>query len=751
MAKLGLGLASSTAITLTLALMPSLSQAQDSDSIVLEQITVTSAEEQVKQALGASTVTAEDIARQPVVNDVSEIIRKMPGVNLTGSSATGQRGNQRQIDIRGMGPENTLILIDGKPVLSRNSVRMTRSGERDSRGDSNWVPAELIDHIEVLRGPAAARYGSGAAGGVVNIITKEPEHETFSFSAQMTQPESSLEGSGQRANFLYARPLGQNLTFRLTGNYNKTDADSPDINASVDDTTCSYTAADSSTVTVACPAAGREGVVNKDLTAQLRWKMDDANTIDFDASYSRQGNIFTGDRQNSSVNETLEELAAEGAETNVMKRQNFALTHRGDYAFGTSESYIQWEHTDNTRNLEGLAGGPEGSITSTEKGTVLLDNINAKTEWVLPMRLLGKDSSLTLGAEIRHERLNDPISTTQTITSTTGEGIDGTETGVADRQTVMTQVTAGIYAEANIYWSDALTLTPALRLDQNEYFGLNASPSLNAALKLSDSWTAKFGIARAFKAPNLYQLNNDYVYYTRGNGCPTNYPSLGSGCYVVGNEDLDAETSINTELGLAYAGAGGTNATITAFHNDYRNKIQAGNVPVGTFETGSGTAQYFQWVNIPKAVVSGVEGSFSTPLGPNLDLATNVTYMIESKNSETGEPLSLVPDYTINLSMNWQATDKLMLTPSLTHYGRIQAASTNTVTGAPLTDPQDRDPYTLVNLGARYALTDSTSLSAGISNVFDVQVLREGSSTSAGANSYNESGRAFYIGLNATF
>jgi ferric enterobactin receptor len=41
----------------------------------------------------------------------------MPGVNLTGNSSTGQRGNNRQIDIRGMGPENTLILVDGKLFL----------------------------------------------------------------------------------------------------------------------------------------------------------------------------------------------------------------------------------------------------------------------------------------------------------------------------------------------------------------------------------------------------------------------------------------------------------------------------------------------------------------------------------------------------------------------------------------------------------------------------------------------------------
>lgn len=54
-----------------------------------------------------STITADEIRKNPVARDVSEIIRTMPGVNLTGNSTSGQRGNNRQIDIRGMGPENT--------------------------------------------------------------------------------------------------------------------------------------------------------------------------------------------------------------------------------------------------------------------------------------------------------------------------------------------------------------------------------------------------------------------------------------------------------------------------------------------------------------------------------------------------------------------------------------------------------------------------------------------------------------------
>ena len=223
-----------TLAILPLALISAFSHAAEekaAEQAEVDTVYVT-AEKQLQQSLGVSRISKDDIDKRPAVNDISEFVRTMPGVNLTGNTATGQRGNKRQIDLRGMGPENTLILIDGKPVNSRQSERISMRGERNTRGDSNWVPVEEIESITVLRGPAATRYGSGAMGGVVNIVTKKvPKEFKGSVNYYTNQPQDSKEGATNRVGFNLGGPIIQDvLGFRIYGNFNKTDADSTDIN-----------------------------------------------------------------------------------------------------------------------------------------------------------------------------------------------------------------------------------------------------------------------------------------------------------------------------------------------------------------------------------------------------------------------------------------------------------------------------------------------------------------------------------------
>lgn len=702
------------------------------------------AEQELKQAPGVSVITADDIQRHPPANDLSEIIRRMPGVNLTGNSASGQFGNSRQIDLRGMGPENTLILVDGKPVTSRNSVRMGRSGERNGRGDSNWVPAEAVDRIEVLRGPAAARYGSGAAGGVVNIITKAPgKTVSGSVTAYTNIPQDSDEGATRRLSFNTAGPLTEDLSYRVYGNFNKTDADEPTLNGE-------YAAGTN-------PApAGREGVRNKDLNALLRWDMNDQQTLEFESGFSRQGNIYAGERAQDHPSTVANTTGLLGRETNTMYRQTAGVTHRGDWDFGTSQLGISYENTRNRRMSEGLAGGPETGINGTDKATSELQNYRLFGELNLPLEL-GFHQTLTVGGEFVREELDDPYSNSQSA-SFNGATLPGMSSGGRSGESDADNY--ALYIEDNIELTPEWTLTPGLRFDDNSIFGSNWSPSLNSSYKLTDTITLKGGVAKAFKAPNLYQSNPNYVYFSMGNGCPINSPNLGAGCYILGNENLDAETSINKEIGIAFDDAGWV-AGLTYFHNDYKDKIVAGmgngSGPIQVIPgTGTNAAQVFEWENAPKAIVSGWEGNLTVPLlgtqGETLSWNTNFTYMIQNKNKSTGEPLSVIPKYTVNSMLDWSVTQALELSLIVTHYGKQEPRRLTTDGGAASGDAlRARDPYTLVGLGANYELNENWRFAAGVSNLFDKQIRRESISGAEGANNYNEPGRAFYVSATTSF
>lgn len=718
--------------------------AQTTETVLNETTVRATAEEELKQALGVSTITQEELSKRPPPNDISELVRTMPGVNLTGNSASGQYGNNRQIDLRGMGPENTLILIDGKPVQSRNGAKMGRSGERDTRGDSNWVPVEAIERIEVIRGPAAARYGSGASGGVVNIITKKPTDKLQgSVTVYGKFQEDSLEGDAKRASFNLSGPVAENLSFRLFGNMAKTDADSPDLNRAAADANGSVMA-----------PAGREGVRNKDINAMLRWDLTPQQVLELEVGASRQTNIYTGEVPVSiDANAPLRQSLL-GQETNRTNRNTVSLNHRGTWDWGTSRLLFQYENSRRWQNPVGLAGGSEGAINDADsKVTSKLGNSFLTGEINTPLKLGNTTHMLTSGFEYRDERLQDDAANVQGTGTGASDisgvvGAAGTRSGKSDAQTF------ALFVEDNFEPVQNLIVTPGLRFDHHSQAGNNWSPSLNTTYHINDNWQVKGGVARAFKAPNLYQTNPNYLYYTMGNGCPVNAPSLGAGCYIMGNPDLKAETSINKELGVAYTNHNGLDASLTYFQNDYKNKIYAemnDNTPIVV-----GQAQVFGWINASKAIVKGFEGNLTLPLdgkdGHTLKLVNNFTYMLKNHNKSNNQPLSVIPKYTVNSSLDWQVTPAFSAQLNATFYGRQEPRTVQTG-GAASNAAQLKEigAYALYGIGAQYQFSKDYSMSLGVTNLADKRLYRESNSSGAGAASYNEIGRAYYVSLTARF
>ncbi|WP_418179525.1 TonB-dependent receptor plug domain-containing protein [Aliarcobacter lanthieri] len=135
----------------------------------LDDIVITAkSNKSIKDISGAITViSAEDIAKINATN-LKDILVKTAGIVEVG----GSNGIKR-VSIRGTRPVDALILVDGK--------KTNRTGTYATAADFEYsqVPINMIERIEIIKGPKSSIYGSDAMGGVVNIITKKDYSKTI--------------------------------------------------------------------------------------------------------------------------------------------------------------------------------------------------------------------------------------------------------------------------------------------------------------------------------------------------------------------------------------------------------------------------------------------------------------------------------------------------------------------------------------------------------------------------------------------
>jgi len=176
-----------------------------------------------------TTVTAQQIKLQGTVN-VEDFINNLPQA-FAGQGqylANGATGTAT-VNLRGLGSERTMVLIDGKRLMPGDAT--------DPVPDINFIPPALIDHVDVLTGGASAVYGSDAVAGVVNFVMKK-NFTGLQIDAETSVAESSSNNDQvRRANTFshnsFLLPLinlpskdewdGQRDTVTITGGANSPD------------------------------------------------------------------------------------------------------------------------------------------------------------------------------------------------------------------------------------------------------------------------------------------------------------------------------------------------------------------------------------------------------------------------------------------------------------------------------------------------------------------------------------------------
>lgn len=160
--------------------------------------------------LGDVPVAAEVITREELLEEnvqtVQEALEKTTGLVVEANS--GSYGDKGHVSIHGLEFRHTLVLIDGQRIL----------GGHQNAVDLQQISIEMIERIEILKGPASALYGSDAVGGVINIITRgAPDKPEFSGSLAMGTRGTTIgtasagAGSGKvggRVNYTYRESDG---------------------------------------------------------------------------------------------------------------------------------------------------------------------------------------------------------------------------------------------------------------------------------------------------------------------------------------------------------------------------------------------------------------------------------------------------------------------------------------------------------------------------------------------------------------
>lgn len=177
MRKTCLGHAIFSALTLTPALAcAQAAPAEDPASRQLDKITVTGSRiprTQVEGPAAITTVSAEQIEASGFTS-VPELLRSL---SQNGGETQGQQSSMgaattpgaQQVSLRGLGPNHTLVLINGRRVADFPLPLQGRSNFTDVGN----IPLGMIERVEVLTGSASAIYGSDAMAGVINFILKK--------------------------------------------------------------------------------------------------------------------------------------------------------------------------------------------------------------------------------------------------------------------------------------------------------------------------------------------------------------------------------------------------------------------------------------------------------------------------------------------------------------------------------------------------------------------------------------------------
>jgi len=659
----------------------------------------------IDDVFGAASVISRETIDRELVHDIADLVRYEAGISI---ERTGTRFGLSGFKIRGIGGNRVAIEIDGIPVSDQFNIGSFSNSGR------NFIDIDLVQQVEILRGPASSVYGSNAIGGVVSFISKKPVDllaQTKSDyyvglkggyygvdNSQLFSLNGAME-TGHLSGLITLSTSSGNEFDNNTGS--DTPSDQQDYSSKSILTKVYYAISDDQQFSLSFDYFERES--ETDVNAVLGLGRFRSTTSIFGDDQSERYSIAFSYEFNPDL------ALLEGGVVRLyhQKSETEQLTDETRFSRGTSFGF------DRDFFYQQEIDGLRLNLYTNWGGSNLEHRIGYGLEW----------------SERKITELRDGLQTN--LDANTSTNIILSEVFPLRDFPISTVKELGIYLNDEIeVVGTNFRIIPALRFDQYrldpeaDVIYLEDNPSTNIVDIKESEISPKIGIR--------YQLANNsslFIQYFEGfRAAPFEDANIGLdiplfNIRAIPNPELKSESSQGYEIGYRYSGKQHTLDWI-AFHTEYDDFIQT-KVNLG-FDPVTGRV-IFQSQNIDRARIYGSEFQYSYRTNDWVTQDDDIKayfnlFWSKGKNEETGQPLNNIDPNHALLGFNWNSPDEIW---SLALHASLYS-SKNKIDE--LDDPTEQlfktPGYGILDFIINYQISESTSLSTAIYNIGDKKYWR---------------------------
>ena len=525
--------------------------------------------------------------------DLNQILQYVaPSFNSNRQTGADGADHVDPASLRGLGPDQTLVLVNGKRWHQSSLVNLFGTRGRGNTGtDLNAIPAASIDRIEILRDGAAAQYGSDAIAGVINIVLKSNINSgsaNVSVGEFITGRGKSLNDDATGAKIFSSRSDG--LTVDANLNYGFALKDNGFINLTGEYITKAKTYRPNfPTVNPSADPRRKSGDGSLD---NYSFYFNSAFPINTRSSFY----AFGGINQRNSSAYAYTRYAGDSRNVPSIYPDGFDPLNHGDISdksvsFGIRSSVCGWK-TDVNATLGGnrfkyyISNTLNASIGATSptkfySGGFQLNQNSASLNLSKSFNNVASGANLAMGTEIRQDEYRifkgelNSYKQYPTATDIPGgaQGFPGFQpTDEVNKQ----RVNWGTYIDGELDATKKILFSGAIRAENYSDFGWTANFKLATRLKVSDNFSFRGSFSTGFRAPSLPQINFSNTFTNVAAGVISEVviaPNSGVLAKTVGIPALKQETSVNGSIGFTTKPIQNLSITVDGYNVNIKDRV----------------------------------------------------------------------------------------------------------------------------------------------------------------------------------